>query len=103
MGAQATCGGVFADDAKAETVEGRNVHIADGVAGELADAGEHFAGGFVGEGEGEDVGGRDAAVEHVGNTVGDGAGFAGAGAGKHEDGAVDGFNGAPLRRVEIIQ
>ena len=57
---------------------------------ELVNAFAHFAGGFIRERDGEDVPGRDATGGHIGDAAGDGAGFARAGAGEDEEGAIDG-------------
>ena len=57
----------------------------------------HFAGRLVGEGDGGDAVGRDPDHAHeVGDAVGDDAGFAAAGAGYDEQGAVDGGDGGAL-------
>jgi hypothetical protein len=55
---------------------------------ELLDAREHLAGGLVGEGQQQDVRRIDAVLDQARNAVGEGAGFAAAGAGDDEDRAV---------------
>ena len=66
----------------------------------FADALFHFAGGFVGEGDGDDVSGSNPFFDQVGNAEGDDSRFPRAGSGENEDGAVDGFNGESLLGVE---
>jgi hypothetical protein len=68
-----------------------------------ADAFLHFAGGFVGERDGENVVGRNAALNHVRDAKSDDARFAGARAGEDEDGTFDGLGGLPLLRVKRTQ
>ena len=63
---------------------------------ELGHALAHFAGGFVGEGDRQDVPCGNSAGRHVGDAAGDGAGFAGAGAGEDEEGSVDVGGGGTL-------
>ncbi len=63
----------------------------------------HFAGGFIGKGNGEDVPGGDATGDHIGDTAGDGAGFSGACAGEDEERAVDVGGGFFLGRGESFK
>ncbi len=75
-----------------------------GVAEEFVDALGHLVGGLVGEGDGEDGVGRDAALlDEIGDAVGDDAGLAGAGAGEDEHRAVDGFDGFALLRIQFVE
>ena len=70
---------------------------------EFVDAFLHFAGGLVGEGDGEDVAGRDPLGDEMGNAERDDAGLAGAGAGEDQHRAVQRFNGLALLGIERIQ
>lgn len=73
----------------------------DAVGAELAQPAAHLAGGAGGEGDGKDLLGLvDAAAHAVGDAVGDGPGLAGASAGEHTDGAVQGGGDGPLLGVE---
>ena len=69
-------------------------------ADQFGDALLHFAGGLVGEGDGEDVSGRDALRDEVGDAEGDDAGFARAGAGQNQNRAVQRFDGLALLGIE---
>ena len=99
---------VDAKNADAKGVEGANggavglfaVGGARGFGEELGNAFLHLARGFVGEGDGEDVAGADAAGDHVGNAKSDHTGLARAGAGEDEDGAANGLGGLPLFGIE---
>jgi hypothetical protein len=54
---------------------------------QLVDALAHFAGGFIGEGDGEDGVGSDVfLLDEPGDAMGDDASFTGAGAGEDEQG-----------------
>ena len=73
-------------------------------ADDLADAGFHFARRLVGEGDGEDFARPGAAGrEDMGDAHGQHAGLAGAGAGQHQDRAVEGFDREPLFRVQAAE
>ena len=73
-----------------------------GVAEDFFDALGHLLGGLVGEGDGEDGVGRDAALlNEIGDAVGDDAGLAGAGAGEQEHGAIDGEDAFALLRIHV--
>ena len=61
------------------------------------------AGGLVGEGDGEDFRRRDLLFQHVGDPAGDGAGFAGAGAGEDHDGPVERGHGLALGLVQGVE
>ena len=68
------------------------------------DALGHFAGGLVGEGDGEDGVGRDVfLLDEPGDAVGDDAGFARSGAGEDEQRAFGGFNGGALFGIEMVE
>ena len=69
---------------------------------ELVHALQHFARGFVGEGHTQDVSGRDALPDHVGDAIGDDARLAGARAGEDQDRPVDRLYGPSLLRVQRI-
>ncbi len=69
---------------------------------EIGDAGAHFFGGFVGESDGEDGFGGSAVGDEIGHAKSDGARFAGACAGKNEDGAFGGFGGTTLFGIELV-
>jgi hypothetical protein len=60
----------------------------------------HFAGGLVGEGDGENISRRDAPGDEVGDAERDDAGLAGAGAGEDQHRAVQRFDGLPLLGIE---
>ncbi len=94
---------VAAEDAHAEAVEGGDGGLREGgVAEDLFDALAHLFGGLVGEGDGQDVVGGDAAfLNEIGDAVGDDAGFAAAGAGEEKHGAVDGEDSLALLRVHV--
>ena len=92
---------VAAQDADAEGVEGAEEEALGVVGEERFDAVTHLAGGFVGEGDGEDAPGGDALLlDEVGDAVGEDAGLAGAGAGEDEEGAGGGGDGGGLGGVE---
>ena len=64
----------------------------------------HLARRLVGEGDGQDLLGRDALVEHeVGDAVGDDAGLAAARPGEDQDRPVGGEDGLPLLRIEPVE
>ena len=94
---------IAAQHADAEAVEGGDAWVGErGVAEDFFDALGHLLGGLVGEGDGEDGVGRDAALlNEIGDAVGDDAGLAGAGAGEEEHGAIDGEDALALLRVHV--
>ena len=96
-------GAVFAENFFAESVEGEDLDVAAAFAAGFDDAGLHFAGGFFCIGEGEDIlpAKRRVGVEEMADALGDDAGFAGAGAGDDEEGAVAVGDGAALGVVEL--
>ena len=74
------------------------------MAEDLVDALGHLAGGLVGEGDGEDgVGGNAALFNEIGDAVGDDARLAGAGAGEQQHGAIDGLDAFALLRVHVVE
>ncbi len=94
---------VAAEDAHAEAVEGGDGGLREGgVAEDFFDALAHLLGGLVGEGDGQDVVGGDAALlDEVGDAMSDDAGFAAAGAGEEKHGAVDGEDALALLGVHV--
>ena len=95
---------VAAQDAGANGVEG--AHSDGGAASrqQAVQAVAHFPGRLVGESDGQDLPGGDTALAHqVGDAVGNDAGFAGAGAGYDEQGAVGVQHGLLLGFVEALQ
>ena len=96
-------GGVAPEHARAQSVEGAEPQTLDLAAEDGGDAAAHLLRGLVGEGDGEDLAGRGAAGEEdVGESCGQHAGFAGAGAGQHQEGAVDRLDGFALFGVEAV-
>ena len=72
------------------------------MAEQLIDSLGHFAGGLVGEGDCEDRVGRDVLfLDEPGDAMCDDAGFAGAGAGKDEQGTLRGLDGRTLLGIEM--
>ena len=72
------------------------------VAEQLVHALGHFAGGLVGEGDGQDGVGRDAFLaDQPGDAAGDDAGLARAGAGQDEQRALGGLDGGALFGIQI--
>ena len=64
----------------------------------------HFGGGAAGEGQQQDSGRVDAGVDEVGDAVGEGVGFAGAGAGDDEQRGLErGGGGGALLGVEVVE
>jgi len=100
---EAGCFVLAAEEADAGGVKGADPEVFDDVfAEQAAEAVLHFAGSFVGEGDGEDAVGRDAVGgDEVGNAVDDDAGLAAAGASEDEQGAVCVGDGADLGFVEL--
>jgi hypothetical protein len=85
-------------------VEGADPDGVDGVADEVGDALAHFAGRFIGEGDGQDLPGRNAHfVDEVGDAVGQHPGFARAGAGQHEQGPCNSLCRFPLGGIERVE
>ena len=76
-GLQAQGGGLTAQHAHAEAVEGRDPHVLGARTDQRLDTFTHFGGGLVGEGDGENLaGGRAVGCEQVGDAVGQHAGLA---------------------------
>ncbi len=76
-------------------------HALDGLAEHLTQAQLHLARRLVGEGDREDfTGARAAHAENVGDTAGQHAGFAGAGARQHQHRSIQRFHGLTLLRIE---
>ena len=74
------------------------------MAEDLVDALGHLLGGLVGEGDGEDgVGGDAALFDEVRDAMRDDAGLAGAGAGEQQHGAVDGLDAFALLRIHVFE
>ena len=69
----------------------------------LADTLLHFARGLVGEGDGEDISGRDGFGNEVRDAERDDAGLAGAGPGQDQQRPLEGFDGLALLGIERIQ
>lgn len=90
------------EELEAVAVDGADEDVAEALAGaealegEAVDAVFEFAGGFFGEGEGDDAGGGDAGGEELDDAGGDDLGFAGAGAGDDLEVLVDGVDGLLL-------
>ena len=81
--------GVLAQDARKDRVERTHADIAAAVIGDhLCDALAHLLGGLVGEGERQDVEGRHALLDHIGDARGQHARLARTGAGNNERRAV---------------
>ena len=97
--------GMAAQELGRERVEGAEPgHALDHATDQVADAAAHLAGGLVGEGDGEDlVGLRAAGGEELGDAGGERPGLAGAGAGEHQDRAVESFDGSALVGVEGLE
>ena len=104
VGPEADQLGVAAQDLHADRVEGAHPrHALDRLADHGADAVLHLARRLVGEGDGEDLGGvRAAEHQDVGDARGQDAGLAGAGAGQHQNGAVERLDRGALLRVEFM-
>ena len=60
----------------------------------------HFGGGFVGKGEPQDLFGKYAAAEHIGNTAGDDPCLTGSGAREDKDGTFQSLYSFGLFRIE---
>ena len=64
----------------------------------------HFGGGFVGEGEGQGIGGIDPYLsDQIGQTGGEGFGLAAAGTREDQQRAVDVGGRFPLRFVQLLK
>ena len=86
-GLQTQRGGLTAQHAHAEAVEGRDPHVLGARTNQRLDTFTHFGSSLVGEGDGENLaGGRAVGCEQVGDAVGEHASLAGAGARDNEQG-----------------
>jgi len=63
----------------------------------------HFLGGFVSEGDGEHIFRGDAFRNEIRHAKGDGAGFAGTGAGKNEEWSIGCFRCESLFRIQLFE
>ena len=82
--AESDLGGVAAEDAVADRVEGAAPESIGCAGQKVVDALHHFAGGLIGEGEKENRAGGDALFQKPSNAVGEGAGFSAACSGDDE-------------------
>ena len=84
-------------------MDGADEHVAESLVGaelfeaEAVDAVFEFAGGFVGEGEGDDAGWECAGGKDVDDAGGDDLGFAGTGTGDDLQVLIDSADGVKLR------
>ncbi len=94
--------GMEAQDAAADGMEGAEPwHAFDRLAQHLAKPQLHLARGLVGEGDGEDFAGpRAARAEDMGDPAGQHPGLAGAGAGQHQNRAIQRFHRFALLGIE---
>ena len=100
-GLQTQGGGLTAQHAHAEAVEGRDPHVLGARADQCLNTFTHFGGCLVGEGDGENLaGGRAVGCEQVRDAVGEHAGLAGAGARDDEQGRAGVQHGFFLAFVE---
>ena len=96
--------GVAAQDAGGDGVEGAEPEAGGGAADQALHATDHLARRLVGEGDREHLprpgpaGGED-----VGEARGEHAGLAGAGAGQHQERAVQRFRRLALLRVQAVE
>ena len=96
--------GVLAQDARKDRVERTHADIAAAVIGDhLCDALAHLLGGLVGEGERQDVEGRHALLDHIGDARGQHARLARTGAGDDERRGVVIDHGIALCGVQALQ
>ncbi len=96
--------GVLAQDAREDRVEGSHADVAAAALGDhLRDALAHLLGGFVGEGEGQDVPGLHALLDHVGDAGGEHAGLARSGACDDERRHVVVLHGGTLGGIQPLQ
>ncbi len=97
--------GVAAQDLDTDGVKGAEPrHAFDGAADELADTLLHFARRLVGEGDGEDLRGiGPAGRQDVCDARRQNAGFAGAGTGEDQDGAIERQDSLLLFGIEAVE
>ena len=91
-----------AQDGIGETVKGTSGQTADAKVQQALGAAGHFLGGFAGEGQQQDLLGRHALFDEPGQAVNNGAGFARAGPGHHQQRPVQGGGGLVLGRIEFL-
>ncbi len=104
VGRQPDMLGVAAQHPRAQGVEGAKPQALGGLAEDGADPFPHFAGGLVGESDGEHLVGEGALRQQdMGEAGGQHAGLPRAGAGQHQQRAIDGFDGGALFGVEAGQ
>ena len=97
--------GMPAQDLDADGVEGAEPrHAFDHAANQLADADLHLARGLVGEGDGENLPRpRPAQAQNMGNARRQHPGLAGAGAGEHEQRAIERLDRLALLGIERVE
>ena len=97
---KAECLCVRTQQADAECVERPDGELARPLSRERSNALFHLPGGLVGEGHREDLGGRRALRQEIGDSRRDDAGLAGAGAREHQERPFEGRDRLPLRGIE---
>ena len=95
--------GVAPQDPVAGRVEGAAVDPRGVALEQLPDPIEHLAGRLVGEGQQQDLPGRDAVLDEPAGAVDQGPGLAGAGAGEHQHGSAGVHDRRVLLLVEIVR
>ena len=97
--------GMAAQDLDADGVEGAEPrHALDHAADQLADAEFHLARGLVGEGDGENFSRpRPAQAQNMGNARRQHPCLAGAGAGQHQQRAIERLDRLALLRIERVE
>ncbi len=96
--------GVAAQHAGAQRMERAEPEALGGLAEDGGDPFAHLAGRLVGEGDGQDLVGEGAfGQQDMGEAGGQHAGLAGAGAGEHQQRAIDGFDRLALFGIEAGQ
>ena len=99
-GRQAEIVRVLPYDPQPQAVEGRDLHVAGGRAGQSPGSLRHLGRGLVGESDRQNVSGSDAVVEHVGDAVSYRTGLARTGSGKHQNRAFNGLRRLPLTGIQ---
>ena len=87
----------------ANAVERADPRLARVRAGQAFDAFAHFARGFIGKSQGQDMPGLHAVFQQIGHAVGQRARFAAARPGQNQHRAFQRFGRAALHGVQIIQ